>query len=346
MCMMQSKGVFKLKKILTLIGAVLLFAMGVLFTSACGSDNVELRLQINNDIMTVNNENVTLDSAPQIINGRTLVPVRAVIENMGGSAQWDSSTQTSTLNYNNNVIKLTVGSTNAYFNGEEHILDTAPAIINGRTMLPIRFITESFGFDTLWENDSQTVVIKKSIETAVEKTSEPVTEVTSVDNSADKANGKTLVAYFTWSGNTKKMAEYIAEKTDADIFIIEPETPYPDDYTECGNLAKVERDENARPAIKSLPNNLSEYDTIYVGYPIWWHTAPMIIGSFLESDDFAGVDIYPFTQSASMDKEQFNNSMEFVKKCAPKANVHNGLFTDSSDEDGILTYLKDNGIVK
>lgn len=346
MCMMQSKGVFGLKKILTLIVSVLLFAIGILFTSACGSDNVELRLQINNDIMTVNNENIALDSAPQIINGRTLVPVRAVIENMGGSAQWNSSTQTATINYNNDVIKLTVGSTNAYFNGEENIIDTAPAIINGRTMLPIRFIAESFGFDTLWENDSQTVVIKKSVETTGEKTSEPVTEVTSVDNSDDKANGKTLVAYFTWSGNTKKMAEYIAEKTNADLFVIEPKTPYPDDYTECGELAKVERDENARPVIKSLPNNLSEYDTIYVGYPIWWHTAPMIIGSFLESNDFAGVNIYPFTQSASMDKGQFNNSMEFVKKCVPKAYVHSGLFTDSSDEEGILTYLKDNGSVK
>lgn len=157
--------------------------------------------------------------------------------------------------------------------------------------------------------------------------------------------GKTLVVYFSWSssGNTEKMANTIADNTGADILRLEPATAYPTDYGECGDVAKIERDENARPEIANLPSELDEYNTIFVGYPIWWHTAPMIIGTFLESYDLSGKDVYPFSQSASMDTEQFANSMDFVRGCADGAAVHDGLFDRASDTDGILSYLSDNG---
>ncbi len=158
------------------------------------------------------------------------------------------------------------------------------------------------------------------------------------DIKADKY-GKTLVVYFSWSGNTEEMASYIAQQTNGDLYKIEPKTPYPDDYSECGDVAKVERDENVRPEIANLPDNINEYDTIFIGYPIWWHTAPMIVGTFLESYDLSGVEIYPFTQSDSMDTEHFDNSMEFVRESAKNANVHDGLFTKASDTDDILEYL-------
>lgn len=164
----------------------------------------------------------------------------------------------------------------------------------------------------------------------------------------DKADGKTLVVYFSWSssGNTEKMAAYIQEQTGGDILELEPVNPYPTDYSETGDVAKGERDENARPEIANLPETISEYSTILVGYPIWWHTAPMIIGTFLENYDLTGVEIYPFTQSASMDTEQFENSMDFVRENAKGANVHDGLFVEPSDTDGILEYLNSNGLVK
>lgn len=127
---------------------------------------------------------------------------------------------------------------------------------------------------------------------------------------------------------------------------IEPLNPYPEDYSECGDVAKAERDENARPEIANLPDSISEYDTIFIGYPIWWHTAPMIIGTFLESYDLSDVNIYPFTQSASMDEEQFNNSMDFVRENAHGANVYDGLFTRVSDTEGIAAYLKENGFTE
>lgn len=166
---------------------------------------------------------------------------------------------------------------------------------------------------------------------------------TSAKDNTDKASGKTLVAYFSWSGNTKEMASYIAEQTNGEIFEIQPKTPYPEDYQKTGDIAKEERDSNARPEILNMPEDISEYDTIFIGYPIWWHTAPMVIGTFLENYDLTGADVYPFTQSASMDTEQFDNSMKFVRECVPGANVHDGLFVEATDTDGIQSYLTENG---
>ena len=158
--------------------------------------------------------------------------------------------------------------------------------------------------------------------------------------------GKILIAYFSWSNNTERMAEFIQSQTGGDLYEIVPVTPYPTEYTPTTEVAREERDKNARPAIKDLPESIAEYDRILIGYPIWWHTAPMIIGTFLEEYDLSGVDIYPFTQSASMNTEQFNQSMEFVRECAPGAVVHDGLFTRATNTNAITAYLTENGLVK
>ncbi len=172
-------------------------------------------------------------------------------------------------------------------------------------------------------------------------------EATVLTETAD-TESKPLIVYFSWStsGNTEKMAAYIQEQTGGDLLELEPRNPYPTDYEECGDVALAERDENARPEIADLPESISEYDTVFVGYPIWWHTAPMIIGTFLESYDLTGVELYPFAQSASMDTEQFDNSMEFVRENAAGANVHDGLFVSASDTEGILEYLTENGFAE
>ena len=139
------------------------------------------------------------------------------------------------------------------------------------------------------------------------------------------------------------MASYIQEQTGGDLFEIVPVTPYPSDYSECGDVALAERDNNARPDIQNLPDSVDESDTIFIGYPIWWHTAPMIIGTFLESYDLTGKNVYPFTQSASMDTEQFENSMNFVREAAAGSVVHDGLFARASSTDEINAYLTKNG---
>lgn len=165
------------------------------------------------------------------------------------------------------------------------------------------------------------------------------------DELAEQEDKQVLVAYFSYSGNTRTVAEALREETGGDLLEIQPETPYPEDYDECGEVALEERDSNARPAIANLPESIEEYDTILVGYPIWWHTAPMIIGTFLESYDLTGKDVYPFTQSASMDTEQFDNSIAFVRENAGDATVYDGLFAEATDTEAIDGYLSENELV-
>ena len=85
---------------------------------------------------------------------------------------------------------------------------------------------------------------------------------------------KTLIAYFTRTGITKKLAEYTAKQTGADLFAIEPVKEYSSSYLICVGQAKLENLQNARPAIKAKPQNLQDYDTIVVMFPIWWFTWP------------------------------------------------------------------------
>lgn len=173
--------------------------------------------------------------------------------------------------------------------------------------------------------------------------SEP--EAAAGDIQEGEAPSNPLIVYFSWSssGNTEKMASFIQEHTGGSLLEIEPSVPYPADYDQCTQVALAERDENQRPAIANLPEDLSEYDAVFIGYPIWWHTAPMIIGTFLEHYDLTGVEVYPFSQSGSMDREQFENSMDFVRKSAAGANVHEGLFVQPEDTQDIQDYLIQNG---
>lgn len=110
-----------------------------------------------------------------------------------------------------------------------------------------------------------------------------------------------LVVYFSWSSshNTQTMANYIAEETDGELFRLVPETPYTTDYDAVLDIAREEQSNNARPALAEniTAEQLAGYDVIFVGYPIWWYDAPMIIYTFLESHDFSGKTIVPFATS-------------------------------------------------
>jgi uncharacterized Fe-S center protein len=139
---------------------------------AANPDNV-IKLSIGNPVMTVNGQEQMIDesgTAPVLQNGRTLLPVRAVMEAMGGSVLWDAGSQSATLDYKGDSVKLTIGSLRAYKNEAAQTLDTAPVIENGRTMLPIRFISESFGFAVGWDGAKMEVTITG------EKASEPLEE--------------------------------------------------------------------------------------------------------------------------------------------------------------------------
>lgn len=127
-------------------------------------------------------------------------------------------------------------------------------------------------------------------------TATPAKTSASLDNSI-------LVAYFSCTGTTEQIAKWIAEQTGAYLYQIAPETPYTTaDLNYRDPLSRVTAEKNnpsARPSISSTTGDMGNYDTVFLGYPIWWGQAPKIISTFLESYDFSGKTIVPFCTSSS-----------------------------------------------
>lgn len=117
------------------------------------------------------------------------------------------------------------------------------------------------------------------------------------------SNSKKLVAYFSCSGVTKKLAGKLAQAAGADLFEIQPEVPYTRkdlDWMNKKSRSSVEMsDPNSRPAIASKVEQMDAYDVVFVGFPIWWYVAPTIIDTFLESYDFSGKTVIPFATSGT-----------------------------------------------
>lgn len=135
---------------------------------------------------------------------------------------------------------------------------------------------------------------------------------------------KILVTYFSWGGNTQALAEAIQRQTNADIYRIEPLVPYTTDYqTLAYQISNKEKSDNARPAIKDTFSALNSYDIIFVGCPVWWFDAPMIIHTFLECKDynFEGKTIIPFCTYATATYETLND----IINATPKSNHLEGL---------------------
>ncbi|WP_033165286.1 flavodoxin [Clostridium sp. KNHs205] len=123
-------------------------------------------------------------------------------------------------------------------------------------------------------------------------------------------------------GNTAVAAQMIQEITDATIFKIEPIVSYSHDYTECTNEAKRDMQQDARPELKSYPEALAQYHTIYLGYPNYWGTMPMAVFTFLERYNFSGKVIMPF---CTHEGSGMGSSVCDIKKIAKGASVGTGL---------------------
>lgn len=123
-----------------------------------------------------------------------------------------------------------------------------------------------------------------------------------------------LVAYFSATHTTEGVAEKLADGLGADLYQIVPEEPYTDadlNYNDDNCRANTEmNDPNARPAISGSVENMEQYDTIFLGYPIWWGNAPRIISTFLESYDFSGKTVIPFCTSGSSSIEASETNLE------------------------------------
>lgn len=160
-------------------------------------------------------------------------------------------------------------------------------------------------------------------------------------NPSDTLSGESniLVVYFSWSGNTERMAEQIVAQTGADLFSIEPVTPYPEDYTACTEVALEERDSDARPAIRTTidADAWAAYDTVFIGCPVWWHTAPMIINTFTESYDFTGKTVVPFCTYASTYRDE---TLARIVELTPDARHLKGFGAIDRNTDGITEWLE------
>lgn len=136
---------------------------------------------------------------------------------------------------------------------------------------------------------------------------------------------KILVAYFSASGVTAEIAERLADSIDADLFEIQPEVPYTDEDLNWNNKksrSSMEmKDKAFRPAIANKVENMEQYDTMFVGFPIWWYVAPTIINAFLEQYDLKGKTIIPFATSGM--SRMGNTNRELEPSC-PGAHLKEG----------------------
>ncbi|WP_239059509.1 flavodoxin [Bacteroides sp. 224] len=165
--------------------------------------------------------------------------------------------------------------------------------------------------------------------------------------SAYGQNNKTLVVYYSRTGNTETVAKQIQTLTNADIFRLETVKAYPKGYQETTEVAKEEKSNNARPEIKEKVENINQYDTLFIGFPIWWGTYPMAIASFIEKHNLENKTIIPFCTHGGGGVDQGFND---VKNLTPKSNHKEGLSLSGSQANSskaaIEKWLREIGVIK
>ena len=155
------------------------------------------------------------------------------------------------------------------------------------------------------------------------------------------ANGKVLVAYFSWGGTTRKVAQAIQQKTGGDLFEIKTEKPYPTDYHATIDIGKKEKEDNVRPKLAGPLPDMKQYDVILLGYPIWLYIEPMSVKTFVEAQELSGKTFLPFATSGGSGVE---GSVSDLRKTLPNAKVKDGILLNSTG--GLDGWLKDNGLGK
>lgn len=156
---------------------------------------------------------------------------------------------------------------------------------------------------------------------------------------------KKLVAYFSATGTTERVARLIAEEAGADLFEIEPEVPYsaadPDWNDRSSRSSREMSDESSRPAIARTLPGMQAYDVIFVGFPIWWYVAPTIVNAFLEQYDLAGKVIVPFATSGGSGMGRTN---EKLRPSCPGARLLPGKRFAGASRGSIAAWIRGLGI--
>lgn len=191
-------------------------------------------------------------------------------------------------------------------------------------------------------NNEQATTSNQEVYDTEEQETSAETVQTGVDAGSEQENGeKVAVVFFSGTGNTREIANLLAKEADADIFEIIPENTYTSDdlnYHDDNCRANQEmNDDSARPAISNDLNAVSEYDVIYLGYPIWWGTAPRIIQTFIESYDISVATVYMFCTSGGSGIEK---SISDLRQLYPDINIAGGKRLNNATESDIRLYLK------
>ena len=196
--------------------------------------------------------------------------------------------------------------------------------------------TESTETETEPAAETETTEVEPAADTETAETTEPESEQT----------GGTLVVYFSATGNTQAVAQTIADTLGAEIYQIVPEQPYTDEdlnWNVADSRVNVEHeDPSFRPAIAGGVPDLSGYDTIFIGYPLWWREAPNIVWNFVESADLSGKTVIPFCTSMSDD---IGSSGDTLAAMAPEATWLAGArFGESLDEASVVAWVEGLGV--
>ncbi|MDE7194363.1 MAG: flavodoxin [Oscillospiraceae bacterium] len=171
---------------------------------------------------------------------------------------------------------------------------------------------------------------------------------TKTDNQDEPQTGSgILVAYFSWSGHTKQLADEIQSNTGGDIFEITPITPYTDDIDELSGIASREQRDNARPQLAYHIDDIKKYDIVFIGYPNWWNNMPMPVFTFLDEYDFSEKTVIPFT---SYGNGVWGKSINSLKETLPDATIEDGLAIQEHEMDtmsqSVSNWLFELGIIQ
>lgn len=191
---------------------------------------------------------------------------------------------------------------------------------------------------------------------------ESTADTSELQENAPQTSGNILVAYFSWAdnailaddvdavaspsvippGNVQQLAGWVQEETGGDLFPIQVTEPYSSDWDECLDRANQERRDDARPELEESVENLSDYDTVFLGYPIWWGIAAWPVDSFVEANDFTGKTVIPFCTSAS---SGLGDSGALLAEMAGTGDWQEGMrFRSGADEADVQEWVNGMGL--
>lgn len=166
----------------------------------------------------------------------------------------------------------------------------------------------------------------------------PVNNNNNNDENNETDELSTLVVYFSNSGNTEILANFIHNYVGGDIVALEPTVAYPEEYNDLLDVAQEEQQSDARPEFNDLNIDIEDYDTIFIGYPNWWGDMPMIIYTFFDTYDLSGKTIAPFNTSGG---SGLSRTVGTIRELEPDATVTDGFTVLSDNVDNAMSDVEE-----